>query len=63
MMKNSTLMVIVDKSNGESEIIDVDELFDLNGKYNRELNEIFSLIDHSPSDEVISRILEHPSLK
>lgn len=61
MMKNSTLVLIVDKSGGE--IIDIDELFDLNGKYNKELDEIFSLIDYSPSDEVISRILEHSSLK
>lgn len=63
MVKNSTLMLIVDEIDGKSEIVDIDDLFDPNGAYNKELDEIFSLFDYSPSDKVISQILEHPGLK
>ena len=57
MINNSTLLVIVDDINNESEIIDLNGLQSLENEFTSELNSIFRLVDYSPSDDVIKHIL------
>jgi len=57
-MGNSTLLFIMDYSGDESEIIDIDELFDPSGKISLELEKTFKNVDFTPRQEIISNILQ-----
>lgn len=59
MINNFTLLFIIDESNNESEIININELFVLNDECKAELNTIFGVFDYLPSDEVITQILKN----
>jgi hypothetical protein len=59
MVNNSTLLFIIDELNNESEIININEFFDLKDEWRIELDSILGIFDYSPSDEVIRRILMH----
>lgn len=57
MTENSTFLFIMDGPEGESEIINVDELLDPWGAYSKELENAFRNFDFSPSQESINNIL------
>jgi hypothetical protein len=57
MIRNSTLLFIMDSTVDESQFINVDEMLDPLGKCSIELEKAFKSIDFSPSKEVISNIL------
>ena len=59
MIRNSTLLFILDGTDDENEITDVGELLDPEGKYNAELDKILSCIEYSPRQEVIENILKN----
>ena len=57
MTENSTFLFIMDGLEGESEIINVDELLDPWGKCSMELENTFQNFDFSPTQEAINNIL------
>jgi hypothetical protein len=57
MAENSTLLLIMDGSEGVSEIINIDEMLDPFGKCSQELENTLKSIDYSPREELISNIL------
>ena len=57
MTRISTLLFLMDYSEGDSEIIDVDEFLDPFGKCSIELERTFKNIDFSPPEDIIANIL------
>jgi hypothetical protein len=57
MTRNSTLLFILDGSEGEKQCINIDEMLDPYGKSSKELNETFKGVDISPRKELIDKIL------
>jgi hypothetical protein len=57
MIENSTLLYIMDGSEDDSEIINVYDLLDPYGKSCKELETVFTGIEYSPRQEIISNIL------
>ncbi len=57
MTGNSTLLFILDGSEGESELVNVDDMLDPTGKCSKELQYTFGNLDLSPGNEVIQKIL------
>lgn len=57
MIVHSTLLFFVDGSEGENELIDIDEMLDPFGKCSQELENSFKSINFSPRMEIIEKIL------
>jgi len=57
MIRNSTLLYILDETAGLNELTDTENLLDFERNYKKELDYIFDRIDFSPSDKVIDTIL------
>ncbi len=63
MVNSSTLLFIMEGPDGESDLINANDIFDFKGTYSKELDRIFSIFDYSPSDEVITLILKNSGLQ
>lgn len=57
MNRNSTLFVITDGKEDESEIFNAEDLIDPEGQANQELADIFRNIEYSPPDSLLIHLL------
>ena len=57
MIGNSTLLFVLDESEGENELININDMLDPTGKYSQELESTFKCIDYSPPSKLIENIL------
>ncbi len=57
MIVNSTLFYFMDGSEGENELINIDEMLDPFGKCSLELENSFKSINFSPRKEIVEKIL------
>lgn len=59
MNENSTLLLILDSSEGDDQIISVNDLLDPYGNSNKELEKHFDNLVFTPREELISNILRN----
>ena len=59
MVTTSTFVYILEDPGNESVLTDINNLLYFGDDFEKELDEIFSVIDYSPSSDAINKILSH----